>query len=171
MGSRSTRRGLAALIAVASLAGAGVSAARTTVSRTSNTKTITATAVTRTFSFVGAPNSKTVTIVNIDSLTINARCDGAGSPIVFAFTSAPAADLFGRIFDGLGRIHIVRQSAFTKRSKGVALYPSGGDYDTTATLAFETSTGAVVKLDYALDNSTTLNHQRLCTAYGSYIAS
>ena len=169
------RRGLTALAAVAGVAGAGAVAAEnvtaSTVSKTTGTRTITATAITRTFSFIGAPNSKTVTIVNIDSLTINARCDGRGSPIVFGFTSASAADLFGRIFDGLGRIHIVRNSAFTKRSKGIALYPSGGDYDTTGTLLFETSTGQVVKVDYALDNSTTLNHQRVCTVYGSYIAS
>jgi hypothetical protein len=34
--------------------------------------------VTRTFSFIGAARSKTVTLVNADSLLINARCNAQG---------------------------------------------------------------------------------------------
>jgi len=141
---------------------AHVATARGTVSVSS--------AVARTFSFIGKPNSTAMTVVNIDGLLINARCSGNGSPIIFAFSSANNADLFGRIFDGQGRIHIVKNSAFTKTSKGVALYPSSGDYDSTATVLFEQANGKVVTVNYAFDNATTLNRTNVCTVYGSYIA-
>ena len=91
---------------------------------------VTAGAVSKTFSFIGKPNSSTTTLVNVDSLLINARCDATGKPVIFAFTSASSADLFGRIFDGLGRLHIVKNSAFTKTSKGVQL-------STTAAISME----------------------------------
>jgi hypothetical protein len=126
--------------------------------------------VTRTFSLIARPNSKTVTLVNIDSLLINARCSANGSPVIFAFTSAGSADLLGRIFDGLGRVHIVHNTAFTNQSKGVGLWPSSGDFDATGTVLFETSKGAVVTVNYAFDNSTTLNRQNVCTVFGSFIA-
>ncbi len=161
MKRRIKTRGLAALIvsiaAFAALA-AGTSSAQTTG------------AVTRTFSFIARPNSKTSTLLNINSLLINARCDAKGSPVVFAFSSASSADLFGRLFDGLGRIHIIKNSAFTGKSKGVSLSPSSGDFDSTGTVLFETSSGRVVTVSYALDNATTLNRTNVCTVYGSYIA-
>jgi hypothetical protein len=128
-------------------------------------------AVTRTFSFIGSPNSKTMTVVNIDSLLINARCDTRGNPVIFAFSSASSADIFGRIFDGLGRIHIVKNSSFTKTSKGISLSTSSGDFDSTGTVLFEVSNGKVVTVQYAFDNSTTLARQNVCTVYGSVIAS
>lgn len=161
MKRRIKTRGLAALVvsifALAALA-AGTSSAQTS------------SAVTRTFSFIAKPNSKTVTVVNIDSLLINARCDAKGSPVVFGFSSASSADLFGRLFDGLGRIHIIKNSAFTSKSKGISLSPSSGDFDSTATLLFETFSGKVVTVNYALDNATTLNRTNVCTVYGSFIA-
>jgi hypothetical protein len=129
-------------------------------------------AVTRTFSFIGKPGSKTSTLFNIDGLLINARCDSRGSPVVFAFSSASNADLFGRLFDGLGRVHIIKNSSFTKTGapRGVSLTPSSGDFDSTGIVIFETSTGKVVTVDYALDNSTTLSKLNVCTVYGSLIA-
>jgi hypothetical protein len=63
--------------------------------------------VTKTFSFVGPRGSKTVNVVNIDGLTIN-RCGSGGQPVIFAFTNAPKADIFGRIFDGTGRLVTVQ---------------------------------------------------------------
>jgi hypothetical protein len=126
--------------------------------------------VTKTFSFVGKPKSKTSTVVNIDSLVINARCDSRGNPVIFAFSSASSADLFGRIFDGLGRLHIVKNSSFTNASKGVSLSTSSGDFDATGSVLFETSNGNVVTVNYAFDNSTTLARQNVCTVYGSVIA-
>jgi hypothetical protein len=127
-------------------------------------------AVTRTFSFIGKPGSNTQTIVNIDSLLINARCDAKGSPVIFAFSSASNADLFGRIFDGLGRIVIIKNSSFTNKAKGVSLSPSSGDFDSTGTLLFETSGGKVVSVNLAFDNSTTLSKLPVCTVYGSVVA-
>jgi hypothetical protein len=127
-------------------------------------------AVARTFSFIGKPNSTAMTVVNIDGLLINARCNGNGSPIIFAFSGANNADLFGRIFDGQSRSHIVKNSAFTKNSKGVGLYPSSGDYDSTATVLFEQANGKVVTVNYGFDNATTLTRTNVCTVYGSYIA-
>jgi hypothetical protein len=132
---------------------------------------ITSNPVAKTFSFIGKPGSKTSTLVNIDSLLINARCSTNGSPVIFAFSSAQKADLFGRIFDGLGRLHIVKNSSFVKGSSGVALSTSSGDFDATGTVLFEVSDGTVVTVNYAFDNSTTLAKQNVCTVYGSYIAS
>jgi hypothetical protein len=128
-------------------------------------------AVTRTFSFIAKANSKTTTVVNIDSLLINARCNSRGEPVVFAFSSAARADLFGRVFDGLGRIHIIKNSSFTKQGKGVQLSTTTGDFDSTGTVLFETSSGAVVTVNYAFDNSTTLSKQAVCTVFGSLMAS
>jgi hypothetical protein len=132
---------------------------------------VTANAVAKTFSFVGKPNSSTTTLVNVNSLLINARCDSTGKPVIFAFSSASSADLFGRIFDGLGRLHVVKNSSFTKASKGVQLSTNSGDFDATGTVLFETSNGKVVTVNYAFDNSTTLSKQNVCTVYGSVIAS
>jgi hypothetical protein len=132
---------------------------------------ITSNPVTKTFSFIGKPGSKATTIVNIDSLIINARCSTSGSPVIFAFSSAQKADLFGRFFDGLGRLHIVKNSSFVKGTSGVALYPSSNDFDASGTVLFEVSDGTVVTVNYAFDNSTTLAKQNVCTVYGSYVAS
>lgn len=128
-------------------------------------------AATRTFSFIGRANSKTSTVVSFNGLVINARCNSRGNPIIFAFSSATNADLFGRMFDGLGRVYIIKNSAFTKNSKGVFLSPSAADYDSTGSVLFENSAGAVVTVAYAFDNSTTLARLNVCTVYGSIVAS
>src|SRR5947207_1120024 len=68
------RRGLAAMavsIAALIVVAAGASSASAS-----------AAPVTRTFSFIKAPNSKTQTVVNIDSLLINARCSPSGAPVM-----------------------------------------------------------------------------------------
>jgi hypothetical protein len=137
----------------------------------SATVTTTAGPVARTFSFIDRANSKTETIFNLDSLLINARCDSRGNPVIYAFSSSHNADLFGRIFDGLGRLHIVRNSSFTNTSKGVSLSTTSGDFDATGTVLFETYSGKVVTVNYAFDNSTTLAKRDVCTVYGSLIAS
>jgi len=128
-------------------------------------------AVTRTFSFIAKANSRTATVVNIDSLLINARCDSRGFPVVFAFSSASGGDLFAHIFDGQGRVHIVHNTSFSKGSRGVLVSTTSSDFDSTGMLAFETSAGKVVTVNYAFDNSTTLNKQNVCTVFGSYVAS
>ena len=165
-------RGLAGLIvsiiALVVLA-AGTSSAEVTVHATAA-----AGPVTKTFSFIGKPGAKnSVVVVNIDSLLINARCSSNGSPVIFAFSSATSADLFGRIFDGLGRLHIIKNSSFTKKDvpKGLSLSTSSGDFDSTGTVLFEMSDGKVVTINYAFDNSTTLSNMKVCTVYGSLIAS
>ena len=127
--------------------------------------------VTRTFSFIAKPSSKTKVLFNVDSLLVNARCDSRGNPVIFAFTSAGAADIFGRMFDGLGRTHIIKNSAFTKKSKGVSLSPNiPGDFNSSGTVMFERSNGQTVTLNYGFDNSTTLAKKSVCTVYGSIIA-
>jgi hypothetical protein len=76
------------------------------------------------------------------------------------------------VFDGLGRIHIIKNSAFTKANKGIQLSVStNADFDSSGTVIYETSSGRVVTVNYAFDNSTTLKHQNVCTVYGSVIAS
>ena len=127
--------------------------------------------VTRTFSFIAKPNSGSgKTIVNIDGLLINARCNAAGEPVIYAFSSADA-DLFGRVFDGYGRLNSIKQSAFVKGNPGVLLSVNRGDFDASGNVLYETYRGAVVSVTYAFDNATTLNKRNLCTVYGSYIAS
>src|SRR5690242_12178343 len=118
-------------------------------------------AVTKTFSFIAKPNSGAgKVIVNIDQLVINARCNSSGSPIVFAFSQAPAADIFSRVFDGAGRLHIQKNTSFNSKTKGLLLSPSSSDFDSTGTVLFETLSGKVVTLNIAFDNSTTLGLRR-----------
>ena len=126
--------------------------------------------VTRTFSFIGAPGSKTATIVSIDGLTINARCGTAGQPVIFAFSGVAKADILGRIFDGLGRLHIIHNTSFGP-NVSVALSTTSGDFDASGSVLFETSTGKVVTVSYGFDNSTTLGKQNACTVFGSAVAS
>jgi hypothetical protein len=158
------RRGLPALL-VSSIALVSLAAGTASASTVSGP-------VTRTFAFIGKPNSKkAVVVVNIDTLTINARCDAQGNPVIFAFTSATNADIFGRLFDGFGRGHIIKNSAFTKQSKGVSLAPAvSGDFNSSGTVMFENSSGKVVTVNYAFDNATTLAKLNVCTVYGSVIA-
>ena len=155
-------------VAVATLTASIVALAAPTVA----TSRVKATgAVTRTFSFIGRAGSKTSTVVNINSLLINARCDSRGNPVIFAFSSASNGDLFGRLFDGLGRVYIIKNSSFTKKSRGMLLSPSRADFDSTGSVLFETSTGNVVTVSYAFDDSTTLAKLHVCTVYGSIVAS
>jgi hypothetical protein len=163
--SRRTLSAFAAALTIAAITAPGSATARPHAVTSASPN-----AVSKAFSFVGKPGSQTSTVVNIDSLVINARCSSAGSPIVFAFTSAASADLFGRVFDGVGRFHNIHDSAFKKRSS-VSVNPSSNDFDTTGTLEFETSTGRVVTVELAMDNSTTLGNQRVCTVYGTLTAS
>jgi hypothetical protein len=127
--------------------------------------------VTQTFSFLGRANSKTVTIVNVDAILINARCNAKGEPVIYASSSSHNADLFGRFYDGLGRLHIVRDSSFVKGSPAVLLSSTSGDFDATGSVLFETYSSKVVSVDYAFDNSTTLAKRNVCTVYGSLVAS
>ena len=127
--------------------------------------------VTRTFSFIGGPRSKTVTLVNVNDLLINARCNAQGEPVIYAFSSSHNADLFGRFYDGLGRLHIVRDSSFVKGTPADLLSATSGDFDATGTVLFETYNGRVVTVDYAFDNSTTLAKRNVCTVYGTAISS
>ncbi len=161
-------------MAIASAAASAAPASRTVVRRSAHGAVVRTTsgAVVRTFSFTASRNSRTTTVVNIDTLLINARCDSTGNPVIFAFTSSSNADLFGRLFDGLGRLHTIRSSAFTSRSRGISLSPNTpSDYNSSGTVMFGNSKGQVVTVDYAFDNATTLAKLNVCTVYGSYIAS
>lgn len=164
VGTRITGMLLGALIASLALSGGSASAR-------SRGRLSAAGSITQTFSFIGKANSKASTIVNVDSLLINARCDSRGEPVIYGFTSASAADIFGRLFDGFGRLHVIHNSAFTKQGKGVRLSATSGDFDSTATVLFETSAGKVVTVNLASDNSTTLVKQNVCTVFGSFVAS
>jgi hypothetical protein len=128
-------------------------------------------AVTRTFSFIAKPNSKTSTLLNIDNFLMNARCDSHGLPVVFAFSSASAGDLFGNFVDGAGRTHLIHNTSFSKGNKGVLVSSTSSDFDASGILEFENSNGKVVTVSYGFDNSTTLNKQNVCTVFGSYVAS
>jgi len=151
--------------AVLAATGGTALAAKVGTARVANTS-----AVTRTFSFIGQPNSRTSTLINIDQFVINARCTSNGSPLVFAFSRAPAADVFSRVFDGAGRLHVQKNTAFTNKTKGIQLSPTSNDFDSTGSVLFETLTGKVVTVNIAFDNSTTLVRRNLCTVFGSYIA-
>ncbi len=175
-----TRRSLPALIAGAAVAAVApavsasglppINPSHAALASVTRGPTTTAGAVTRTFSYIAGPGAKTATVINIDSLLVNARCSTSGSPVIFAFTSSTDADIFGQIFDGAGRLHKIHQSAFTKSGKGVQLSVSSNDFDANGTLGFENLSRQVVTIDLTFDNSTTLNHHRYCTVYGSYSA-
>ncbi len=156
------KRGGVALIV--SLAGVGAVGAGTASAATAP--------VTRTFSFIGKPGTPKSgkVIVNIDGLVVSARCDARGEPVIFAFSNGDA-DLFGRVFDGYGRLTSIKQSSFVKSNKGVLLSVNRGDFDASGNVAYETVAGNVVTVNYAFDNAATLNKRNLCTVYGSFIAS
>lgn len=158
--------GMGRLVALMVSVGAVVAVTAGTASAAISTS-----AVTRTFSFIDGPNSRTTTVVNINSLLINARCDARGRPVIFAFTSASRADIFGRIFDGLGRLHLLRNTSFSSKTKGIQLSTTSGDFDATGSLLFENSDGRVVTVNLGFDNSTTLGNRNVCTVFGSLIAS
>lgn len=126
--------------------------------------------VTRTFSFIGPSGSKTATVVSINGLTINARCNTSGEPVIFAFSSVAKSDILGRIFDGQGRLHSVHNTSFGP-GVSVSLSTSSGDFDASGSVLFETPAAKVVTVSYAFDNSTTLGKQKVCTVYGSAMAS
>ncbi len=171
-------RSIAALIvsmlavAVAAAGTAGASSGHATVKTTVHRAIVKGTAgpVTRTFSFIGAPGSKTANIVSIDGLTINARCGTAGQPVIFAFSSVAKSDILGRIFDGLGRVHVIHNTSFGP-NVSVALSTTSGDFDASGSVLFEAPTGKVVTVNYGFDNATTLGKQNVCTVFGSAIAS
>lgn len=155
----------AALAAGVLGAGAATTSAATNVGVTSG-------AVTKAFSYYSSPGSKTAkTLFNIDGFSANARCSSAGSPIVFAFSSGPGGDLLGHVIDGAGRVHVIHNTSFNKKSKGQGIYPSSSDFDASGVVAYEDINSRVVTVTYALDNSTTLNGRKLCTVYGTYTAS
>lgn len=122
--------------------------------------------VTKTFSFIAGPNSGGgKVIVNIDGLTINARCNARGEPVIYAFSNTDA-DLFGRVFDGYGRLSSIKQSSSVKGNPGVLLWVNAGDFDASGNVLYETYRGAVVTVNYAFDNATTLAKRNCarCTA-------
>lgn len=130
-------------------------------------------AVVRTFSFIAGPNSRTSTLLNINNLLLNARCDSRGFPVVFAFSSASAGDIFAHVFDGAGRTHIIHNTSFSRGSRGVlvSVPTNQSDQDATGMITFEQQSGKVVTINYAFDNATTLNRRNVCTVFGSYVAS
>jgi hypothetical protein len=170
------RRGLAALIVsvlavVVAAAGTASASSGHTATKTSvehATKT-SAGAVTRTFSYIQKPGSKTANVVNIDGLTINARCGSGGQPVMFAFSNVAKADILGHVIDGLGRLHTIHNTSFTNKVS-VQLSTNSGDFDSSGNVLFESSTGKVVTVQYAFDNATTLGKTNVCTVYGSYVA-
>jgi hypothetical protein len=159
-------------LAVAAAGTASANSEHATVKATAYRAIVKATAgpVTRTFSFIGAPGSKTANVVSIDGLTINARCGTAGQPVIFAFSSVTGSDILGRIFDGLSRLHVVHNTSFGPKVS-VALSTTSGDFDASGSIMFETRAGKVVTVNYGFDNATTLGKQRVCTVFGSTIAS
>jgi hypothetical protein len=173
-----TRRGIATLsVSMVAMAagGAGTASAhsdRATAKVRVHAATVKGTAgpVTRTFSFIGPSGSKTVNVVSINGLTINARCGTSGQPVIFAFSSVAKSDIFGRIFDGAGRLHSVHNTSFGP-GVSVSLSTSSDDFDASGSVLFETPAGKVVTVSYAFDNATTLGKQNVCTVFGSAIAS
>ncbi|MFZ0043581.1 MAG: hypothetical protein WAK93_19895 [Solirubrobacteraceae bacterium] len=154
------RPALAVVMAVVGLGAVGAGAASAAPSP-----------VTKTFSFIASPGQPKTgrVILNADGLVINARCNAGGGPVIYAFSNADA-DLFGRVFNGFGRLSSIKQSAFIKGNKGVLLSVNNGDFDASGTVLYETFAGKVVTVNYAFDNATTLNKRKVCTVYGSAVA-
>ena len=169
------RMNFAFAVSVVALVAAGVGTSSASTDHTLTATVVRATTtsagpVTKTFSFIGPRGSKTTTVVNIDGLTINARCNTAGEPVIFAFSGVAKADILGRIFDGQGRLHSVHNTSFGN-GVSVQLSTSSGDFDASGSVLYETPAGKVVTVSYAFDNATTLGKQNVCTVYGSFVAS
>ena len=82
--------------------------------------------VTRTFSFVGPSGSKTATVVSIDGLTINARCNTSGGPVIFAFSSVAKSDILGRFSTGRVALHFRPQHVVRPRGSACLCRPPAG---------------------------------------------
>jgi hypothetical protein len=155
--------GLAALIvSVIAVVIAAVGTSSADVEAGSGTKVLTrastaaAGPTTKTFSFIGKPGGKTSpALINVDGFSMNARCSKTGTPIIFAFSSARVADLLGRVFDGLGRFHLIHNTSFTNKTKGMSVSTSSGDFDSTGTLLFEAQQGKTAKTVRSTMRSTT----------------
>ena len=171
-------RGTAALIVAAgalavAVTGPASGATKHHSKRTTHALKVSRNPSTKTFSVIAKTGQKTVVAVNVDGLTINARCgtgSNAGNPVVFAFSGVPAGDLIGHMFDGAGRTHIIHNTQFNKGTRGVLISSSISDFDGSGVVNFESSKGAVVTVTYSFDDATTLNKQNVCTFYGSYVA-
>ncbi len=131
-----------------------------------------ATAVTRTFSFIGEAElqDRDRCSTTFDGLVINARCTRTArrscsrSPGRPPPTSSPGCST-----EPVGCTSM-KNTSFTNKTKGIQLSPSNNDFDSTGSVLFETLTGQVVTVNIAFDNSTTLVRRNLCTVFGSYIA-
>jgi hypothetical protein len=122
------------------------------------------------FAFQWARNSPSKQLFNVDGLSVNARCDSQGGPVIFAFTSLSHADLLGHMLDGSGRTHIIANDSFTKNSRGVSLAPNtSGDRDAAGTVIYGTSDGRALTVNYAFDNSRTMAGLNVCVVYGTLV--
>jgi hypothetical protein len=122
------------------------------------------------FSFQGQPGASARTLLGVDGLTIRARCDSKGSPVITATTSATNADLLGRVIDGAGKVHAIADDAFHGGSSDDLVAGVKGDADASGTVEYETAQGKVVTVSYAFDNAPTLKGKNVCTVYGTSIS-
>jgi len=124
-----------------------------------------------TFAFRGTPGSSMRTLLNIDGLTIRARCDSAGKPRISATTSATNADLFGHVVTGSSKVHAIADDAFHAGVTDSLVAGAAGDPDASGSVQYEVSSGKLVSVNYSFDNSRTLNGINVCTVYGSALSS
>ena len=124
-----------------------------------------------TFAFQGGKGSALRTLLNVNGLTIRARCNSAGSPQITATTSSNNADLFGHVITGHGRVHAIADDAFHKGVTANLVAGVTGDPDASGSVQYQIGSGKLVTVNYSFDNARTLNGTNVCTVYGSSLSS
>lgn len=124
-----------------------------------------------TFAFQGTPGSSERTLLNVNGLTLKARCDSHGSAHISATTSGTNADLFGHVITGSGRVHAIADDAFHKGVTQNLVAGVTGDPDASGTVEYQVAPSKLVTVNYSFDNSRTLNGMKVCTVYGSALSS
>ena len=157
------RRHVIAAIVVSTVALVGVAGSAVAFSGIT-----TSSAQVKTLSFIGGSSTPTRTLLSVDGLTIKVSCDASTRPVITATTSAAHADLLGHIIDGGGAVHPIMDDAFTTTSSDdLTAGVTAADGDASGMVAYERAGGGVVTVNYAFDNTPTLNGLATCTVYGT----
>ncbi|HEV3319868.1 MAG TPA: hypothetical protein VG053_09125 [Solirubrobacteraceae bacterium] len=109
----------------------------------------------------------TVTLLNVDGLTLTGSCDSFGEPVLTANGSSEAE------FNSFGNGDTDVNKVVDGFSSTVTLLPggSGRNSEGNATAAYATPGGAVVTVNYGFDYTTSFDEFKGCGIWGTAISS
>jgi hypothetical protein len=121
--------------------------------------------------FKGTASSGPQTVLNnVNGLTITASCDSSGDVLANASTTASNADLLGNVVDlSTGADFPLSIDYFSSGTPEGLLGPLH-TVPAEGHTEYATDAGKVVTLNYASENSPTLNGESVCVFYGTAIA-